>query len=119
MMAPTMASVITQSQRRRLYSLYRDIHRASQQFASNNFRQYFERCARDDFRQFLSSSVLTDMPPPPTAGLSPAASQIESSCPPSLQFENFYGQMQRHLELLRRQAEINRLYCSPTITVRR
>lgn len=87
----TMA--LSNSQKSRFFSLYRNIHRTSSRFGSTNFHQYFARCARDDFRQFL-------------------ASPIEP-------FEQFYSKMEQHLEMLRRQTDVSRLYSEPMVSVLR
>jgi hypothetical protein len=47
--------------RRQILNLYRAHLRASQHFAAYNFRQYFIRWTRDQFRKFKQNQMSTDV----------------------------------------------------------
>jgi len=73
-------------------SLYRSLVRSSKQFASYNFREYFLRRTREDFRQYRGE---TD--------------------PTKIQELLAYGQTE--LQVIQRQAQISRLYAAPERSV--
>lgn len=115
----TIASAITKDQKRRLFSLYRKVHRATSQFSSFNFKEYFSRCSQQDFRKFLTSPISVELPIQPPGGCDIEASHEKCSMATSVRFEEFYKQMDDYLAMLNRQSIINRLYSQAVVLVTR
>jgi hypothetical protein len=81
-----------------LRTLYQNTITASQRFASYNFSHYFARRARLSFEPYLSSE-----------------DKLSSAKPEEL--AKFYQQKTEELEVLRRSAEVNRMYEGPKLVV--
>lgn len=91
----TMSSAPTAAQ---LRTLYQNTLAASQRFASYNFSSYFARRAKQTFEPYLSS-------------------EDKSSNVKPEELANFYQQKTQELEVLRRSAEVNRMYEGPKLVV--
>jgi hypothetical protein len=81
-----------------LRTLYQNTVTASQRFASYNFSNYFARRAKDSFEPYLASE-----------------DKLNSVKPEEL--SKFYQQKTEELEILRRSAEVNRMYEGPKLVV--
>ncbi|KAI5455128.1 hypothetical protein NCC49_002399 [Naganishia albida] len=90
-----MSGVPTAAQ---LRTLYQNTLTASQRFASYNFSNYFTRRAKQTFEPYLSSEdKLTSVKPE--------------------ELSKFYQEKTQELEVLRRSAEVNRMYEGPKLVV--
>lgn len=81
-----------------LRTLYQNTITASQRFASYNFSNYFARRAKLSFEPYFSSE-----------------DKLKSAKPEEL--AKFYQHKTEELEVLRRSAEVNRMYEGPKLVV--
>jgi LYR motif-containing protein 4 len=80
-------------------SLYQSLLTTSNRFASYNFKNYFVRRTNESFKPILKS--------------------LDSSTPVAggIDLSQFYSDQSKELEVLRRAAEVNRLYEGPKLVV--
>ena len=80
-----------------LVRLYRDLRETSRKFQDDNFRAYFLRIARDDFRAFEKKKIPGDSPV----------------------LAEFISEQQNNLSVLKRQTVIENFYYRPEFNSKR
>lgn len=90
MTTPTLAQV---------QSLYKATQTAAKRFTSYNFHQYFVRRTEERFQPILSSL------------------QSQSGAPNAADIQKFYETESKELEVIKRAAEVNRMYEGPKLVV--
>jgi len=87
-----------------LQSLHSALINSSSRFGSYNFRQHFVRHADDVFQPVFSA-------------LSPPAGSTPTSPPDATALAALYWEQQKELEVLKRAAEVNRMFAGPRLVV--
>ena len=93
--APTLAQI---------QSLYNATVTAASRFASYNYRNHFLRRTDEVYRPIL-------------AALNPNPGSIPVSTPHPADLAKFYDEQSKELEVLKRAAEVNRMYQGPKLVV--
>eukprot|EP00920_Eleutheroschizon_duboscqi_P004721 GHVT01010898.1.p1 GENE.GHVT01010898.1~~GHVT01010898.1.p1 ORF type:complete len:118 (-),score=24.92 GHVT01010898.1:497-850(-) len=108
-------------------SMYRNVWRAAGRIPNENFREYFQRRAREEFRSHLqlvnesaatpstasSSTFLAGtFPPSPSAPASTAAELTAASA-------SFMTKMEKHLDMLQKHVTLANMYGNPTVKATR
>jgi hypothetical protein len=84
-------------------SLYQSLLQTSSRFGSYNFKTYFTRRTREKFEPIIQSLESSN------GGAGAAAAQVD--------LQQFFVDQSKELEVLKRAAEVNRMYEGPKLVV--